>query len=130
MVQDSAVNHPLISESICPIGRRAGAFVIDYVAAFAAVLVVGVVVAIADSLVPSSARYTWPISLVLIVLFVIWNLGLRQGHTGSSFGKQLIKASVVDAHTLLPVGRAKGLLRVFIHPVDLIFFRWSGVRRH
>ena len=61
------------------------------------------------------------ISLVLSVLaaiFVIWNFGYRQGTTGSSIGKSVMKFKVVSEKTGQPIGFGLSIVRQLAHIVD------------
>jgi uncharacterized RDD family membrane protein YckC len=54
------------------------------------------------------------------VAFSVWNLGYRQGTTGSSIGKSALKFKVVAEQTGLPIGFGKSILRQFAHIADAI----------
>jgi uncharacterized RDD family membrane protein YckC len=65
----------------------------------------------------------WIIAAVCILAalaFWIWNLGYRQGTTGSSVGKQLMKFKIVDENTEQPIGFGKSFLR------ELLYFALAG----
>ncbi|GAB7068722.1 RDD family protein [Mycobacterium hodleri] len=63
---------------------------------------------------------------VVAVLYVIWNLGVKQGRTGSSIGKRVMKFKVVGEDTGQPVGVSKSLLRevVYVVAYALCFVPW------
>ena len=65
------------------------------------------------------------IALVLSVAFGIWNHGYRQGTTGSSIGKSLMKSKVVSEKTGLPIGFGLSLVRQIAHVADLAIC-WIG----
>ncbi|MGI9161326.1 MAG: RDD family protein [Mycobacterium sp.] len=61
------------------------------------------------------------ISLVLSVLaaiFAIWNFGYRQGTSGSSIGKSVMKFKVVSEKTGQPIGFGLSIVRQLAHIVD------------
>jgi uncharacterized RDD family membrane protein YckC len=60
------------------------------------------------------------VSILLAVAFEIWNRGARQGKTGSSIGKQIMKVQVVDDVSGQPTGAGKGVARELIYVV----FAW------
>jgi uncharacterized RDD family membrane protein YckC len=72
---------------------------------------------------PSSFGLTvmWIASLVAVGYFV-WNFGYRQGATGSSIGKSLLRFRVVSENTGEPIGFAMSLLRAISHAVDAAIF--------
>jgi uncharacterized RDD family membrane protein YckC len=65
------------------------------------------------------------LSNVFLLLFVlvalglaIWNVVIRQGATGQTIGKTVVKIKLVDAATGQPVGAGKAFLRQVTHVVD------------
>ena len=61
----------------------------------------------------------WGAVLVGLVYFV-WNYGYRQGATGSSIGKSLLKFKVVSENTGKPIGFGLSVLRQIAHVVDAV----------
>ena len=59
---------------------------------------------------------------LLALLFLIWNLGYRQGSTGSSVGKSLLRFKVVSENTGNPIGFGLSVLREITHLVDATIF--------
>lgn len=55
-----------------------------------------------------------------IVGYAVWNVGLRQGRSGSSLGKGLLRIRVLDATTLQPIGFWRSLIRHLTHLVDVV----------
>lgn len=55
---------------------------------------------------------------LLGLAFAIWNLGYRQGATGSSVGKSVMKFRVVAEATGRPIGFGRSVLRQLAHIVD------------
>lgn len=55
---------------------------------------------------------------LLAVVFALWNYGYRQGITGSSVGKSIMRFKVVDESTDRPIGFGRSVLRQFAHLVD------------
>ena len=52
--------------------------------------------------------------------FAIWNYGYRQGTTGSSIGKSVLKFKVVSEKTGQPIGFGLSIVRQLAHIVDAI----------
>jgi uncharacterized RDD family membrane protein YckC len=52
--------------------------------------------------------------------YLIWNYGYRQGTTGSSLGKSVMKIKVVSEVTGQPVGFGMSVVRQLAHIVDAI----------
>ena len=52
--------------------------------------------------------------------FAIWNYGYRQGTTGSSIGKSVMKFTVVGEQTGQPIGFGRSVLRQLAHIVDAL----------
>ncbi|WP_167098484.1 RDD family protein [Mycobacterium sp. DL592] len=52
--------------------------------------------------------------------FALWNLGFRQGNTGSSVGKTIMKFKVIGEKTGQPIGFGLSVIRQFAHFVDQI----------
>ena len=61
----------------------------------------------------------WGAVLVGLAYFV-WNYGYRQGTTGSSIGKSLLKFEVVSENTGKPIGFGLSVLRQIAHLVDAV----------
>ena len=115
---------------------RVAAYLID----FGLLAVVGVIAAAAlkfteesncrgqsGDLGPGSACPSEPSTLGLILALVcvfagvvlfIWNFGYRQGTTGSSVGKSVMKFKVVSQTTGQPIGFGSSILRQFLHLLD------------
>jgi uncharacterized RDD family membrane protein YckC len=58
-------------------------------------------------------------SYVLAPAYWIWNLGYRQGKTGSSIGKSVFKFKVVSETSWQPIGFGPSVVRQIAHVVDL-----------
>ncbi|BBY59526.1 RDD family protein [Mycolicibacterium sarraceniae] len=58
-------------------------------------------------------------SIVLAYLYLIWNLGWRQGKTGSSIGKSIMKFKVVSEKTGQPIGFWLSVVREVLYNVAL-----------
>ncbi|MGV0738324.1 RDD family protein [Mycobacterium syngnathidarum] len=67
--------------------------------------------------------------------FAVWNWGYRQGTTGQSIGKQVMKFKVISEKTGRPIGFGLSLVRQFAHVVDGFFYigylmpLWDGKRQ-
>lgn len=60
------------------------------------------------------------ISALVALVFVFWNLGYKQGTTGSSIGKSVLKFKVVSEETGQPLGFGMSIVRQFAHAVDAV----------
>jgi uncharacterized RDD family membrane protein YckC len=60
------------------------------------------------------------IPIILGLAYTIWNYGYRQGTTGSSIGKSVLKFKVVSEATGQPIGFGMSILRQIAHIVDSI----------
>jgi uncharacterized RDD family membrane protein YckC len=58
------------------------------------------------------------ITSILVLAYVIWNYGYRQGTTGSSIGKSLLKFKVVSEKTGQPIGFGMSIVRQLAHIID------------
>lgn len=54
----------------------------------------------------------------VILAYVVWNLGYRQGTTGSSVGKAIMKFKVVSEKTWQPIGFGLSIVRQLAHIID------------
>ncbi|MGE2689660.1 RDD family protein [Mycolicibacterium pulveris] len=57
------------------------------------------------------------IASIAALAYLVWNLGYRQGRTGSSIGKSIVKFKVVSEKTGQPMGFGLSVLREFIYLV-------------
>jgi uncharacterized RDD family membrane protein YckC len=58
------------------------------------------------------------ISVVIGLAYIVWNYGYRQGTTGSSIGKGIMKFKVVSEKTWQPIGFGMSIVRQLAHIVD------------
>lgn len=58
------------------------------------------------------------IAWLLVLGYAIWNYGYRQGTTGSSIGKSVLKFKVVSEKTGAPIGFGLSVVRQIAHVVD------------
>ena len=56
--------------------------------------------------------------MLAVLAYWIWNLGYRQGTTGSSVGKTVLKFKVVSENTGQPIGFGMSVVRQLAHIVD------------
>jgi uncharacterized RDD family membrane protein YckC len=54
------------------------------------------------------------------LVYVVWNYGYKQGTTGSSIGKGIMKFKVVSEKTWQPIGFGMSIVRQLAHFVDAI----------
>ncbi len=52
---------------------------------------------------------------ILAIAYRVWNLGYRQGTTGSSIGKSIMKFKIVSEKTWQPIGFGISLVREVIY---------------
>lgn len=60
------------------------------------------------------------IASILTVAYAIWNYGYRQGTTGSSIGKSVMKFKVVSEKTGQPIGFGPSIVRQLAHIIDTV----------
>ncbi|MEO3757800.1 RDD family protein [Mycobacterium sp. B14F4] len=58
------------------------------------------------------------VTSILVLAYVIWNYGYRQGTTGSSIGKSILKFKVVSEKTGQPIGFGMSIVRQLAHIID------------
>jgi uncharacterized RDD family membrane protein YckC len=70
------------------------------------------------------------------LVYVVWNLGYKQGTTGSSIGKSMMKFKVVGEQTGQPIGFGLSILRQLAHGIDaaicyvgFLFPLWDAKRQ-
>lgn len=56
----------------------------------------------------------------VILGYVIWNFGYRQGTTGSSIGKSIVKFKVISEKTWQPIGFGLSIVRQVAHLLDAV----------
>ena len=61
---------------------------------------------------------------MIALAYVIWNLGYRQGTTGSSIGKGIMKFKIVSEKTGQPIGFGMSVVRELIY---LVFAGLCGI---
>lgn len=65
-------------------------------------------------------QVSFAITWILALAYVIWNYGYRQGTTGSSIGKSILKFKVVGESTGRPIGFGMSIVRQLAHVVDAV----------
>jgi uncharacterized RDD family membrane protein YckC len=60
------------------------------------------------------------IAWLVVLAYVVWNYGYRQGTTGSSIGKSIMKFKVVSEKTGQPIGFGMSVVRQIAHIVDSV----------
>jgi uncharacterized RDD family membrane protein YckC len=68
----------------------------------------------------TTAWIIFSVCVLIAVVFSLWNFVVRQGKTGSSIGKQMMKFQVVDEPSQQPIGVGKSFLRQIAHGVDAV----------
>jgi uncharacterized RDD family membrane protein YckC len=84
------------------------------------ICVPGAFCATVDSGPSTTAWIIFAVCVLIALVFTLWNFVVRQGNTGSSIGKQMMKFKVVDEQTQQPTGVLKSLLRQIAHVVDAL----------
>jgi uncharacterized RDD family membrane protein YckC len=116
--------------------HRVGAYIIDFLPA-AIVIGIGQGIAIGtgdNQCVTNGGDYDYGVSCtsspsilgllasglagILVLAYVIWNYGYRQGTTGSSIGKSVLKFKVISEKTGQPIGFGMSIVRQIAHVVD------------
>ena len=69
------------------------------------------------------------IAIVVGIAYVVWNLGYRQGTTGSSIGKSIMKFKVVSEKTWQPIGFGMSVVRELCYVVANAALRHRLARR-
>jgi uncharacterized RDD family membrane protein YckC len=105
-------------------GPRAGAFLIDSLISSVPVMIgygifIANIASRAGNTYPDDDPETWAILVFLASLAVslglgLWNRVFRQGRTGQSVGKSVLKLRLVDSTYFQPVGAGKAFLREFL----------------
>nr|WP_297426697.1 RDD family protein [uncultured Actinotalea sp.] len=114
---------------VAPWGSRVAAYLVDWLVTLSPGLVVGPVAFLTadrgtdifgEPTIMTTPTGDWAILAGLVVAsgLWVWNRWLRQGRTGRSLGKQLLRTRLVDARTgaVTGVGRAAG--RELAHVLD------------
>jgi uncharacterized RDD family membrane protein YckC len=60
------------------------------------------------------------IAWLVVLAYVVWNYGYRQGTTGSSIGKGIMKFKIVSEKTGQPIGFGMSVVRQIAHIVDSV----------
>jgi uncharacterized RDD family membrane protein YckC len=60
------------------------------------------------------------LAYALVAVYAIWNWGYRQGTTGQSIGKSVMKFKVISEKTGQPIGFGMSIVRQLAHVVDSI----------
>jgi uncharacterized RDD family membrane protein YckC len=60
------------------------------------------------------------IAPLVVAVYVLWNYGYRQGTTGSSIGKSIMKFKVVSEKTGQPIGFLMSIVRQVAHIIDAV----------
>lgn len=64
------------------------------------------------------ALIAWGVASLAMFAFWVWNYGIKQGRTGSSLGKAIMKFKVVSEVSGEPLGAGRSLLRQIAHAID------------
>jgi uncharacterized RDD family membrane protein YckC len=105
--------------------RRVGAFIIDQLVYLILVAILGLGGGLIIGAAGGSSRLEGIVRLILtlvILAYLIWNWGYRQGTTGSTIGKSVLKFKVVYERDGQPIGFGSSIVRYFAHFIDSITF--------
>lgn len=121
-------------EAYTPWIHRVGAAIIDAIPAAVIAGVGGVIVAVTGNTSCQASEYGYGgyctsspspvgyfigfVAWLLALAYVIWNNGYRQGTTGSSIGKSVLKYKVVSENTGQPIGFGLSFVRQIVHILD------------
>ncbi len=105
--------------------RRVGAFVVDQLVFLLLAAILGfasgfLIAATSSSSVAEGIADA--IGGCLVLVYWVWNWGYRQGTTGSSVGKSLLKFKVLDERTGEPIGFGMSIVRQLAHILDAICY--------
>jgi len=86
---------------------------------------------------PSTVAWIiFSLCILIAIVFLLWNFVVRQGNTGSSIGKQMMKFKVVSEQTQQPIGVGKSFVRYIAHVLDgaicyigFLFPLWDAKRQ-
>ena len=73
-----------------------------------------------ESVASDSGRVALIVALLLVSAYAIWNLAYRQGTTGSSVGKSMLKFRLLNEKTAQPIGFGLSTLRQLIHALSFV----------
>jgi len=73
-----------------------------------------------DSAPSTTAWIIFSVCALIVMVFWLWNFAVRQGNTGSSIGKQMMKFKVVSEQAQQPIGVFKSFLRQIAHSIDAL----------
>lgn len=105
--------------------RRVGAYLIDYMLGFVIGVTLGIVGAVTATLVGGGSRFQGIVALIVnlaLLAYWVWNWGFRQGITGSTVGKSVLRFKVLGERTGEPIGVGSSIARYFAHFLDAITF--------
>ncbi|OSC27277.1 RDD family protein, partial [Mycolicibacillus koreensis] len=106
----------LPAEAYTPWITRVGAYLVDAAPIVVVMFLVAVVVGASGS--AGTAAFLWLLAQLAVLGYGIWNFGYRQGVTGSSIGKSVLKFKVVAEATGQPIGFGMSIVRQLAHVVD------------
>lgn len=79
----------------------------------------GATVSAACEVTPSTlGSALFAIAMLAALAFLVWNYGYRQGTTGSSVGKSVMKFKVIGEANRRPIGFGPSVVRQFAHLID------------
>ncbi len=124
----------LPKEAFTPWIHRVGAYIIDSIPIL---LVVGIAQGIAigtgdnqcvsygNGIACTSSYSAFGVIIILLaslaaLAYALWNWGYRQGTTGSSIGKSVLKFKVIAEKTGQPIGFGMSVVRQIAHVVDAV----------
>lgn len=110
----------LPSEAYTPWVTRVLAWIIDFIPAF---IILGIGFGILEGTRETMSTFGRLSALFIALIafaYVIWNSGYRQGITGSSIGKSIMKIKIVAESTRLPLGSRMSVVRELVYLAPLL----------
>jgi uncharacterized RDD family membrane protein YckC len=123
-------------------GQRAIAFLIDYGIVFAGYVAVVIVAVVLGAIADVLGGLVGLVGYLAVIAFSIWNLYIKQGKTGQSFGKEKQGIKLVKTATGQPLGAGMTFVRYLVFGaiggatcglfiiVDLLSPLWNNNRRY
>jgi uncharacterized RDD family membrane protein YckC len=98
--------------------RRRWSYIVDTAPIFAlAIIVAAIGTATSRAVAPNVVL---SINIAVLLAYWLWNWGYRQGTTGSSLGKSLLKFKVVSEESGEPIGFGRSVVRQIVHLLDVV----------
>ena len=117
-------------------GQRVVAYIIDFAAAFAGIIVVLILAAIFGAISDALGGIVLILGYLGVLGFSIWNIVIRQGQTGQTLGKSQQNIKLVADATNQPVGGGMAFVRYLLGSlltslcyIDLLWPLWDEQKK-